>query len=161
VVGATSTETARAAGGGFGPPPGGYAPQPGGFGGPPPGAPGGFGGQAPGGPYPNQYANPYYPAPPPPVSGPTSQSIVALVMGLLSMMTTCFPLGLVALWLGARARKAARLRGEPNGSPDDMMALIGMIIGGIFGGLWGLYWLFNLAMIVLGFGAAFLPIIFG
>ena len=69
-------------------------------------------------------------------------------------------MALVALWLGARARKAARLRGEPNGSPDDMMALIGMLIGGIFGGLWCLYWLFQIGMMVLWGGATFLTILF-
>lgn len=117
--------------------------------------PGGFGGP-PQGPYPN----PYFPQPPPPQSGPSGLAIAALILGLFSMMTTCFPAGLVGLWLGARARKAARERGERSGSPDDMLALIGMIISGIFGGLWGLYWLFNALMIVLGVGAAFLPIIF-
>ena len=63
-------------------------------------------------------------------------AIASLVLGLGSMMTTCFPLGLVGLWLGHRARKAARQRGEPSGSPDDMMALIGMILCGVFALSW-------------------------
>jgi hypothetical protein len=79
-------------------------------------------------------------------------------LGFFGMMTTCFPCGLVALWLGYAARKAARERGEPSGSPDDVMAIIGMAVGGIFGGLWALYWLFNLVMILFGFGVALLPV---
>jgi hypothetical protein len=38
------------------------------------------------------------------------------------------------------------------------MAIIGMAVGGIFGGLWALYWLFNLVMILFGFGVALLPV---
>jgi hypothetical protein len=86
---------------------------------------------------------------------------VSLVLGILSMMTTCFPLGLVGIWLGAKARREAREAGERSGGPNDMMGLIGMILGGIFGGLWGLYWLFNIVMVIFGFGLALIPIFTG
>jgi hypothetical protein len=43
--------------------------------------------------------------------------------------TGCFPLGFVALWLGARVRKAARE--NPGQVGGEQMALIGMIIGGV------------------------------
>ena len=105
--------------------------------------------------------NPFQPPPVGSYGGPsgpvrstppaTSEAIGALVCGLMAW--TCFPLGFVALWLGARARKAIR---ESNGQlGGDSHALAGMIIGGIFGGLGVLIVLLYLGMLVfiVGFGA--------
>ena len=90
-------------------------------------------------PDPYQPPNPFQPPPVGSYSGPvggsgsaappaTSEAIGAFVCGLMAW--GCCPLGLVALWLGARARKAIR---ESNGQlGGDSLALAGMIIGGIF-----------------------------
>jgi hypothetical protein len=51
----------------------------------------------------------------------------------------CFPLGFVAIWLGARARRAARENPERVGG--EQLAMVGMIMGGIFGVLHLLIWL--------------------
>jgi hypothetical protein len=88
---------------------------------------------------------------PPPV--PTStEAVVALVLGILTMSTSCFPMGFVALYFGNRARKTAREQGDTGMNPT--LALVGMIIGGAFGGIWLLFWLFELLAILLGVGAA-------
>lgn len=83
----------------------------------------------------------------PPVS---SEAVAAIVCGILSW--SCFPLGFVAIWLGARARRAARENPERVGG--DQLALAGMIIGGIFGVLWLLFWLAYAGFLVfaVGFG---------
>jgi len=63
----------------------------------------------------------------------------------------CFPLGFLALWLGARARRAIReSQGQLGG---DQAALAGMILGGIFVGLHVLIFFAYLAL--FGFGIAF------
>lgn len=109
-------------------------------------------GQAPGA-WPSPGQVPYHGGPPPPKrSGDIStEAIVALVFGIMTPLTSCFPLGIVALWMGAKARKQAAAAGEPGGS-NAGMALAGMICGGVFGVLWGLYWLFYAVMMILGFG---------
>lgn len=62
------------------------------------------------------------------------------------MAWSCFPLGFVAIWLGARARRAAHENPERVGG--EQLALAGMIIGGIFGVLWLLFWLVYAGIIV-------------
>ncbi|HEY0464483.1 MAG TPA: DUF4190 domain-containing protein [Polyangiaceae bacterium] len=74
----------------------------------------------------------------------SSEAIAAIVCGVLAW--TCFPLGFVAIWLGARARRAVRENPERVGG--DQLALAGMIIGGIFGVLWLLFWLAYLGFFV-------------
>jgi hypothetical protein len=88
-----------------------------------------------------------YPAPPP---QPSSEAIAALVCGLLAF--SCFPLGFIAIWLGFRARQAARDNPERVGG--EQMALIGMIVGGVIGSLHILLFLAYLGFIVfaIGFG---------
>ncbi|MEI9949574.1 MAG: DUF4190 domain-containing protein [Pseudomonadota bacterium] len=90
---------------------------------------------------------PSYSAAPP----ASSEAIAAIVCGALAW--TCFPLGFVAIWLGARARRAARENPERVGG--QQLALAGMIVGGVFGILWLLFWLSYLAFFVfaIGFGA--------
>ena len=81
----------------------------------------------------------------------SSEAIAAIVCGLLAW--TCFPMGFVAIWLGARARRAARENPERVGGAQ--LALAGMIIGGIFGVLWLLFWLLyaGFLLFAIGFGA--------
>ena len=89
---------------------------------------------------------PTYSAAPP----ASSEAIAAIVCGVLAW--SCFPLGFVALWLGARARRAARE--NPGRVGGEQLALAGMIIGGIFGVLWSLFWLAYAAFFAfaIGFG---------
>jgi len=89
---------------------------------------------------------PNYSAAPP----ASSDAMAAIVFGVLSW--TCFPLGFVAIWFGARARRAARENPQQVGG--EQLALAGMIIGGIFGTLWSLFWLAYLAffLFAIGFG---------
>ena len=109
---------------------------------------------------------PYPPAPPPnpfeppPVGSyaagypryapPTSSDAIgALVCGIMSW--GCFPLGFLAIWLGARARRTiAESHGQTGG---DQAALAGMILGGVFVGLHVLVFIAYLAL--FGFGIAF------
>jgi hypothetical protein len=58
----------------------------------------------------------------------SSEAVAALVCGIFAW--GCFPLGILALWLGARARRAARE--NPTTVGGEQIALAGMIIGGIF-----------------------------
>jgi len=88
---------------------------------------------------------PTYPAAPP----ASSEAIAAIVCGVMAW--TCFPLGFVAIWLGARARRAARE--NPQRFGGEQLALAGMIIGGVFGFLWLLFWLFYVLIIVFAIGA--------
>ena len=99
--------------------------------------------------------NPFEPPPVgsyggPPGTAPTvpasSEAVAALVCGILAW--TCFPLGVVAIWLGVRARRAARENPERFGG--DNLALGGMIIGGLFLALWLLYFTFIVVMILVG-----------
>ncbi len=65
----------------------------------------------------------------------SSEAVAALVCGVLAW--SCFPLGIVAIWLGVRARRA--IRENPSRVGGDGLALGGMIIGGIFLTFWLLY----------------------
>ena len=97
------------------------------------------------------------PPPPPPQhhSWPTdNNAVIALVMGCGAFVTSCFPLGIVGLWLGHKARKEATARGEPSNSSNQIMALVGMIVGGIFGIGYGLFWIGYVLIFVVIFGAA-------
>lgn len=113
------------------PPPGAPQPPPGGFAPPPAGS----------------YAQPA------PVARPTStEAIIALVLGVLTMSSGCFPLGFAALYFGNTARKKALAEGDTG--TNATLALIGMILGGLFGGLWLLFWIFEIVMLALGAGLA-------
>jgi hypothetical protein len=70
------------------------------------------------------------------------------------MAWSCFPLGFVAIWLGARARRLARENPQTHGG--EGLALAGMITGGIIGGLMLLFWLayFGFFAVVFGIGLA-------
>lgn len=86
-------------------------------------------------------------ATPPQASG---EAVAALVCGIGGWF--CFPLGFVAVWLGARARRAARE--NPGRVGGEQMALAGMIIGGVMGGLQLLLALVYVGMIVFAVGFA-------
>ncbi len=117
-----------------------------------PGAPG-FGE-----PSPAPRPNPFEPPPAGSYAGPSglrpyapptsSEAIGAMVCGVMAW--SCFPLGILAIWLGFRARRAVR---ESHGQlAGEQLALAGMIIGGIFGGLWLLFWLAYAAFAVFAIG---------
>jgi len=92
-------------------------------------------------------------------STPTStEAILALVLAILGFTTSCFPLGLIGFYLGARARKQARELGEPSGT-NATLGLVGMILGGVFGALYALFWLVYAGIIVVAViaGAAASP----
>lgn len=101
---------------------------------------------------------PHNPFEPPPVGSyggqptggqaiPTaSEAIAALVCGLLAM--SCFPLGIVAIWLGIRARR--QIRENPDRLSGDTLALAGMIVGAIFLALWLLYFVVIFAAVLIG-----------
>jgi hypothetical protein len=76
------------------------------------------------------------PGPPAPASG---EAVASLVCGVIAWTLTCFPLGFAALWLGARARRAARE--NPNAVGGEQLALVGMILGGVAGVLFTLVWI--------------------
>jgi hypothetical protein len=99
--------------------------------------------------------NPFEPPPAGSYGGPTgggqivptaSESIASLVCGLLTL--SCFPLGIVAIWLGVRARR--QIRENPDRLGGDTLALVGMIVGAIFLGLWLLYFCVIFAAILIG-----------
>jgi Domain of unknown function (DUF4190) len=78
------------------------------------------------------YGGPSGASPTAPSSG---EAVAALVCGILAW--SCFPLGIVAIWLGFRARRAAR---ESSGRiGGESLALGGMIVGGAFLALWLMY----------------------
>ena len=83
-------------------------------------------------------------AQPPPAS---SEDVAALVCGILAW--SCFPLGIVAIVLGVRARRAARE--NPGQVGGDNLALGGMIVGGIFLALWLLYFATIAVMVAFSF----------
>ena len=70
------------------------------------------------------------------------------------MAFSCFPLGFVAIWLGARARRLQKENPETVGG--EGMALAGMWIGGVVGVLFFLFWLayFGFFAAMIGFGVA-------
>lgn len=90
-----------------------------------------------------------YQPPRPPPSIP-SEAIIAIGCGFIAMSTTCFPFGFVALYYGKKARDIARERGDTGATAT--LGLVGMIMGGVFGALWLVFWVFELLMILFGFG---------
>lgn len=98
-----------------------------------------------------------YPAPPPrQYAQSNGNAVAALVCGILTaLIGFCFPLGIVALWLGAKARREAKEAGEPSNSSNNTMALIGMILGAVFGGIYLLILLVYVGMFLLVGVAAF------
>jgi hypothetical protein len=80
-----------------------------------------------------------------PVAPASSEAVAALVCGILAW--SCFPLGIVAIWLGVRARRAARE--DPGRFGGDNLALGGIIVGGIFLALWLLYFATISVMVVV------------
>ena len=98
--------------------------------------------------------NPFEPPPAgsyggPPGGAPTvpasSEAIASLVCGVLAL--SCFPLGIIAFWLGVRARRA--IRENPGRIGGDSLALAGMIVGAIFVGLWFLYFAAIIVMMMI------------
>jgi len=85
--------------------------------------------------------------PPPPATG---EAVAALVCGVLGW--TCCLVGFVGIYLGARARKAARE--DPSRYGGEQMALVGMILGAVLGGVQFLIALLYLGIFAFGFGAA-------
>lgn len=119
-------------------PPPGQQGYPGGFA-PPPGVPGAGGWGQP-------------PVQRPPTPPTNNDAIISLVLAVVTMSSSCFPLGFVAFYFGSRAKKKAK---EDNDTGSNAtLATIGQIMGGIFGALWLLFWLFELAMILMGVGFA-------
>jgi hypothetical protein len=106
----------------------------------PPGPPGGF---AP----PPAGSFGYPPIPP----QPSGEAIAALVCGIMAF-TGCFPLGFVALWLGARARRAARE--NPGRVGGEQLALVGMIVGGTMATIYTLGLIAYVVFIVFIIGVA-------
>jgi len=91
-----------------------------------------------------------YGYPPPVQAQPSGEAIAALVCGIMAL--SCFPLGFVALWLGARARKAARE--QPGRVGGEQLALAGMIAGGVIGTLGTLFVIGYVIFIVFIIGVA-------
>ncbi|HMR07488.1 MAG TPA: DUF4190 domain-containing protein [Polyangiaceae bacterium] len=113
---------------------------------PPPAPPGGYQAFTP--PPVGSYGQPMLPRTP----QPSGEAIAALVCGLMAW--SCFPIGFVAIWLGARARRLARENPQTVGG--EGMALAGMITGGVIATLMLLFWLayFGFFAAMFGFGLA-------
>ncbi len=73
----------------------------------------------------------------------SSEAITALILAIGAWL--CFPLGFVAVIIGARARK--RARENPGTVGGEQMALAAMIIGGA---LAGLQFVLTLAYLAIG-----------
>lgn len=86
-----------------------------------------------------------YPQQPPPQPIPT-EAVIALVLAITSFMTTCFPAGFVALYLGQKTRKEAQASGNKNA---ETFSLVAAILGGISGGIFALFYLAYLAMMII------------
>jgi hypothetical protein len=83
----------------------------------------------------------------PPASG---EAVAALVCAV--MASFCFVPGFIAIWLGARARRAARE--NPTTVGGEQMALAAMIVGGVLGSLQLLFIIAYVVFIaVIGFSA--------
>lgn len=125
-----------------GPPPYGYGP---------PGPPGPYGPPGPPGQYPGFQPPPAgsYGAPAR-VQRTVEEATIALILGIAAWF--CFPVGFVAIYFGARARR--KIRENPTELTGDGMALAGMIVGGVIGTAWLVFWLFYLLMVVGIIGAA-------
>ena len=107
----------------------------------PPGPPGGFA--------PPPVGTYGYPPQIPPQ--PSGEAIASLVCGIMAF-TGCFPLGFVALWLGARARRAARE--NPGQVGGEQLALIGMIVGGSMAAIWTILVIIYVVFFVFMIGVA-------
>lgn len=91
--------------------------------------------------------------PQPPRPAPTnSDAIISIVLGVVTMSSSCFPLGFAAFYFGSRAKKKAKEVGD-TGS-NNTLATVGQVLGMAFGVLWLLFWLLEAAMIFLGVGFA-------
>jgi hypothetical protein len=66
--------------------------------------------------------------------------------------TGCFPLGFVAVWLGARARRAARE--NPGQVGGEQLALVGMIVGGAMAAIYTLVIIGYIIFVVFIIGVA-------
>jgi len=86
---------------------------------------------------------------------PSGEAIAALVCGIVAIW--CFPVGFIAIWLGARARRAARENPERVGG--EQLALVGMWVGGVVGTLSTLLLVAYIGFIVfiVGWGVATTP----
>lgn len=73
----------------------------------------------------------------------SSEAVTAIVLAVSAWV--CFPLGYVAIWFGARARRLARENPETVGG--DQLGLVAMIVGGILAGLQTIFYLGYAAMI--------------
>ncbi len=82
-------------------------------------------------------------------AAPSGEAIASLVCGVMGW--TCFLVGFVGIYLGARARKAAREYPEQYGG--EQMALVGMILGGVLGGVQFLIVLLYIGIFAFAFGA--------
>jgi len=89
---------------------------------------------------------PNHPAAPP----ASSEAIGAIACGVMAW--TCFPLGFVAIWLGVRARRAARENPQRVGGAQ--LALVGMILGGIFSLVWIVIWAFYVVIFVFALNSS-------
>jgi hypothetical protein len=118
---------------------------------PPPGPPGYPGGFAPPPGVPHAGGFGHMPPPPRPAST-SSDAIISLVLAVVTMSSSCFPMGFVAFYFGSKAKKKAREEGDTGSNVT--LATVGQIMGMIFGILWLLFWLFEAVMIFLGVGLA-------
>lgn len=75
------------------------------------------------------------------------------MLSIVGLSTSCFPVGLIAVYFGMKARRQARELGEPN-STNATLGLVGMILGAVFGGLWGLLYLAYIGIMVFAVVAA-------
>ena len=77
--------------------------------------------------------------------------MAALVCGIAAWF--CFPMGFLAVFLGARARQQAR--DNPELAGGEQFALAGMIMGGVLGGLQALLFLIYIVIIGVAFGMSY------
>ena len=82
----------------------------------------------------------------------STEAILALVLGIVTLSSSCFPLGFVAIYLGTKARKKAAEENDTGTNPT--LALVGMILGGVFGVLWLLFWLLEAGILIFTLGFA-------
>lgn len=84
-----------------------------------------------------------------PPAQPSGEAIGSLVCG--AMAWTCFPLGFVAIWLGAKARRLARE--DPERFGGEGLALAGMWVGGVLASAQLLFWILYFGFFAAMFGA--------
>jgi len=83
-----------------------------------------------------------------------STPIVCLVFGILSLVTSCFPLGIVAIIMYGRARRAIATGQAP--ADQATLATVGLVLGWVSIGIALLLMLFMAAPCFLGIIAAVL-----